>query len=526
MELNTSAAAADAGQKTRAGEPPDTAPPRFRRRKSYSRLAKQGVAWSLLRETVTELLQMPTTVILARLLNPYNFGVFAAARFFVMLGSRLTNFGFNTALVRMKDMRPIHASSVFVLNIATGFVLYAILAASATLTGRFFHSPEIASAMPIAALAFLINPPGAVSGALLVRDMEFRYTACADWVGASSMAASSIVLAWYGYGYWALLYGSLIGDSANTITKMCLARWRPSFRYSQAAINEVFSFGAGVFFKRLLDYAANNFDNLVIGRTIGVAPLGIYDKAFTTMNQVLMRVNTGGPNVSFRIFALIYEEADRFRRAYAKVVLTMTLFAYPLLAGMIVAGHDLIYVMYGPKWLPAVVPFQILCVAGALKMLNEYAGSAAQAFGHIWSQVWRQAVYTLLIGTCVYALSRYGLRGAAVGVLIATVVMTVLIHALLVRIAKVPVTGILRAQLPGLACAGCVALAEASARAAALAWHPGLAPWQLLVTQIAAAAMCCLVFLKVHRFAAVRAILLETAEEVPAWAGRIVRAIA
>ena len=96
------------------------------------------------------------------------------------------------------------------------------------------------------------------------------------------------------------------------------------------------------------------------------------------MLQMVNRLNAAGPGVSFRIFALIHEEPERFRRAYRKVMLTVTLIAYPVLAGLLASAPELFPVMSGPQWRPAVIPFQILCVAGMLKVLNEYADSALQ----------------------------------------------------------------------------------------------------------------------------------------------------
>ena len=88
-------------------------------------------------------------------------------------------------------------------------------------------------------------------------------------------------------------------------------------------------FGAGVHAKRLLDYTAQQGDNLVVGKFMGMTALGLYDKAFSTMNRFLARMNTGGPGVMFRIFAVIHEEPERFRRAYQRVMMSASLAGAP-----------------------------------------------------------------------------------------------------------------------------------------------------------------------------------------------------
>jgi O-antigen/teichoic acid export membrane protein len=280
----------------------------------------------------------------------------------------------------------------------------------------------------------------------------------------------------------------------------------------------------GVFAKRLLDYSASNLDNLVVGRLLGATTLGFYDKAFVTVDKVLGRINTGGPAVSFRVFAVIHEDRDRFRSAYRRVVLAIACVSFPILIGLAIAAPELITTMYGQRWASAVVPFQFLCVAGLFKVANEYAGSAAQAVGHIWSQVWRQAVYTGLIVVSVAALSPWGLRGAAIGVLVATVAMSILMHGLLIRITGMSVWDILLPQVPGVLATLAVSAAMVAARAAAAQTHLG-GP-AMLVSEAAAAVVAYAAFMKFNRFRDVRVLLRDAADDLGAPIGSIARLFA
>jgi PST family polysaccharide transporter len=277
-----------------------------------------------------------------------------------------------------------------------------------------------------------------------------------------------------------------------------------------------------VFVKRLLDYTANSVDNLVVGRVLGVTALGFYDKAFMTMSKVLVRMNRGGPLVSFRVFAIIHEEPDRFRRAYRKVVLAISLVSYPVLFGLSAAATEVIGVLYGERWLPAKTAFQILCIAGSLKVINEYAGMAAQASGRVWNQAWRQAAYTVLIVFSVAIGSRWGLTGASAGVLGATVVMTMLMNGLLVRTTAISTSTVVGAQIPGLLGAACVGAAVLLTRVVLPEMN---ARWELLLAEVVAGAVSYALFLKFNRFREVRTLIRDTAEDLAPALGRVVRLV-
>jgi O-antigen/teichoic acid export membrane protein len=493
--------------------------------KRYGKLAKRGVAWAFLRSGITEAITTPTSMILARLLTPFDFGVGAAAGFFLAMAARLTNVGFNQALVRLRHLRDDHCSSVFVVSLALGMLMFLSLALSAELLAHFLKTPQLTKVMPIAALSFVIRAFGTVPSALLVRNMEYRRNAVPDWLSSAGEAIAAITCAWLGYGYWSIIYGSLVGDVLNSGLKLALGGWIPSFRFSWPAMSELFSFGTGVFVKRLLDYGANNLDNLVVGRSLGMTALGFYDKAFSTMNKALVRVNTGGPVVSFRIFSIISDEPERFRKAYRKVALASAVLTYPVFAGIAMAAPDLVVVLYGERWTPAVLPFQILCIAAGFRVPNEYAGSAAQALGGIWSQVWRQAVSVALLVVFVVVLSSWGIGGAALGVLLSTVAMAVLMHALLIRMTGLHVSDIVQPLVPAIALSFIIAIAVLAARHGMLALGVH-SPFVRLLAECGTSTLCLLGCLKLNAFDEVRRLVHDIAADLPPVVGRVVRMIA
>jgi Membrane protein involved in the export of O-antigen and teichoic acid len=491
---------------------------------TYSKITKVGFIWSVISRSLGELIGIPTAMVLARLLTPYDFGVAAAAGFFVQLSQRLTNFGFNQALVQHKDLREEHKSVVFIVNGVIGVLAWLVLMACAPLFSSMFRSRDAAAVIPMAGLSIAIGAVGGVPAALLVRDLKFKEVGLLDSAAAWMTAAVSVLLAWLGWGYWSLIYSQIFSISIITVLRFRVARWWPRFLWSRAALMQLLSFGVGLHFKRLLESVAQNCDNLVVGNFLGLTALGYYDKAFSTMQRAVTLLNAGGPAVSLRVLAIIQDDDLRFRAAYRKLILTATLMAYPAIGYLILVAPHLILFLFGPQWISAVLPFQVLCAAGLLKVLNMYVSTAAQSKGQVWGEVWRQLLYVALIviGTAIG--SRFGLPGAAVGVLAATLVVTVLMHEWLARITGLTVRELLLPQVPAWLCAGLVGLMVLAARFA-VRWIPahGVTNGLLLGAETVAALLTYAAFIRFAPFVELRTVVDDTIEEFSPWVRSLLR---
>lgn len=484
-----------------------------KKQKSYGDTARKGAAWSVVRQGGHELIAVPMSMVMARLLSPEEFGVAVAASFFVLLAARLTQLGFNAALVRIKDLREEHVSSVLLVNLAVGTVSYAVLFVAAPAIGRFFNSPDSGSLVRIAALTFLITPLGSVSGAMIARSMAFRKAAVVDWTDSLVGAIVTIGMALAGWSYWSIPWGQVVAAVVRVVVQARLAGVVPSFRWSRSAISELLSYGLGVHSKRLLEYASANLDNLVVGKMMDLASLGLYDKAFSTMGRLVNRLTLGG--APFRIFAIIHEDGPRFRRAYTRLILSITMIGYPAFAFAMVAAGPLFDVLYGRRWSAAVLPFQVMCLGGMLKLLNAYASQANEAAGGIWGQVRRQAVGLVMVLAGAAIGTHYGgITGAAFGVTAATVILTVAMQDLVRRITGLAWREMLAPQMPAVFCGALVA-GGAFATALALRSRAPAAPsLVMLLGEAAAAGLLYVVFVLFAPFRALRELVGETASEV------------
>jgi PST family polysaccharide transporter len=493
--------------------PPADARPKRKSRKNYGKTAKVGAMWAVGRESVTQVLALPTAVLLARLLSPADFGIVAASSFFIQLGKRLGNMGLNTALVRMKDVREEHRASVFVLNMVIGLSCWALLMVAAPYLGAYYGDTRVTGALRLSSMIFLVNFFGVVEYAILQREMRFKQMALVEWTIPLLLMPTSVALAWAGYGYWSLLIGHLVSNAGSTAMKVYLGGWRPSFRVTRRGLAETVPFGMGVYAKRLLTYAAENLDSLIVGGMFGVTSLGFYDKAYNAADNLSNRLSLGS-TVMFRIFAIIREERERFIRAYTKVVLTGTIATLPVFAGLIIAAREFIVVLFGPKWLPAAVPFQLLCAAASMRLISGYASSAVQASGQIWGEVARKVTQVVLIVSLIIVFKPWGIQGAAFAVLAASVTLAILMQGLVRQVIGLTWRELLAPLWPSLVATVLTSVVIGSVTLAVRHYASGVDAWVVLILQAASGGVSWITFTLYARVAALQDVVDEVLDDL------------
>jgi PST family polysaccharide transporter len=239
----------------------------------------------------------------------------------------------------------------------------------------------------------------------------------------------------------------------------------------------------------------------------------LYDKAFNSADNLSNRMALGG-NVMFRIFAIIQDERARFVRAYSKVVLAGTIVTLPVFAGLIVAAPQFISVVFGDKWLPAVVPFQLLCASGAVRLVTRYDSAAVQASGRIWGEVWRKVAQVALIVGLVFAFRGWGIEGAAFGVFLSSVVLAVLMRGLVRKIVGLSWAELLAPLLPSSVAAAGTALSVGAVTLLIQEGASDTSAFALLPIQAATGGLFWLFFTLFGRFRALQDVVDEVLDDV------------
>ena len=383
-----------------------------------SRTVKESAGWTFFGRVLVFIINIGGTIVLARLLQPEDFGVFGIGLLFVGLTTRFGNMGFGVALVRREEIEDAHISSLFVINFCLYSLIVVLLMWASPFIGQYFNSPLIEDVLFVLAGLFFLYPFSSVARALLNRRMQFKATTLAETLQNFSGVLSAIGFAWNGFGVWSLIYGEYIRKSLQLLLLMFYARWWPCFCYKHSAMKDLFSFGIGMFFKRLLTYSTDKADVFIIGKELGVVPLGFYERAFGLMDLIIRELGNRMEPILFRAFSIIQNDQARILAAYKKVSLTISLLSYPIFFGLASVAPQLIYLLYGEKWMPSVIPLQFLCFSGPFRLQLQVVTMVMNSMGKIKVEIWLRvfALIVLIIG-CVLG-SKWGILGVAAAVTI------------------------------------------------------------------------------------------------------------
>jgi len=212
------------------------------------------------------------------------------------------------------------------------------------------------------------------------------------------------------------------------------ARWYPSFKVDFKASKDLFRFGGWVFFRDLCRYMANNVDYFFISRYLSTQALGFYTRAFDVMRLPQRRITRAVNSVLFAAFSRVQDQPEKVRAGFQKVVLAVSLVTYPILLGMMVTAPDFVHVVYGQKWVPMVIPLQIMCVAGILRSIDPFLNSVVTATGFVSHAAFRRFLEFGALTLATFIGVKHGIIGVSVAVVIVSVLVMFLMVSLLKRV--------------------------------------------------------------------------------------------
>ncbi len=411
---------------------------------------KKSVGWMLVGRVIKFVIHGLSSIAIVRLLEPRIFGIYSIAGLFIGFTKQFQGFGMGQAIIRHPELKPEHLSTFFVANLLGSTSLCAALWLAAPLLETLFREPAAVPVLRFLALGFLLNPFSSVSSAVLQRRMEFRAQTVANVVFALSQVLTALVLAWHGFGVWSLAIGQLTGQTARTLTLVLSARTLPRPRYSRSAARELAGFSVGMWIKNAALYAQDRVDYFVVGRWLGATALGFYERAYRIPEALVKEMGSTANNVLYSAYSQIQGERERVHAAFRRVVLALSLPAFPVLIGALLVAPALVHVVFGARWDPTVAPLQILCLGGLFRLASQTSSTLMNALGQIRLEVWSRLVSFVLMAAGCYFGTRWGLVGVAAAIVAAELFMAVVMGAILVRVGGIPLGSLFRPQIPAL----------------------------------------------------------------------------
>ena len=324
------------------------------------RKSVRGGVITFVSQAASVAIQLASTVILARLLTPKDYGIIAMVAAVTAFAGLLRDLGLSTAAIQKQNLTNAQQSNLFWINLAMGLTLTLSLAAAAPLVAWFYHKPGVLWVTVALSTSFLIGGLVAQSGALLVRNLWFGRQAAANFSGALAGLVVSVLLALNGCRFWSLVWGQLAGAVVTAVLIFMLSPFRPGLPQRETGIKEMLKFGAHITAYDFVNYFARNLDNILIGRFWGDGPLGLYSRAYALLMFPISNLRGPLNAVAFPVMSRLQDEPGAYCAYYRRITSLLALISMPLSAFLFVAAQPVITLALGRQWNGVVPIFEIL----------------------------------------------------------------------------------------------------------------------------------------------------------------------
>lgn len=375
----------------------------------------QGGGIVLGMQLAQQVLRLGTTMILARLISPYDYGLLGMVFTITTFMGVFADLGLSQATVQRTELSYAQISNLFWVNLGFGAFLAALTATSSRLVAWFYQEPELRSLTLWLSLGFLLNAAGTQHRALLSRKMQFGRLAVAQLGGFLLGAGAGIGWAARGWGAYSLVGQILVETSTTTLGVWLLTLWWPGLPSRHSKLADLLRFGGYLSGFNILNYFARNLDNILIGRFWGPNELGFYTRAYSLMTFPITLISEPMGRVMIPALSKLQHEPARYTQVYQRAMKLLALISFPLGAFLAVMAEEIIAVVYGSQWHKAVPIFRILCLASMVQAwcnsmgwLYLSTGKSHEMFK--WGAVGSTAIALGLL-PCIW----WGALGAAVG---------------------------------------------------------------------------------------------------------------
>jgi len=397
-------------------------------------LVRNSLGWSFANNVFGRSLTFVSSLVLARLLEPREFGVFAIALVVYSLLISLNDVGIFATIVRwpgnIDDVAPTATTLIFL----TSVVAYGVFFVAAPYCCRLVGAPDATGVTRLLALAIIVDGIFAVPVGMLTRYFRQDRRTIADLVNAVVATVVSILLAFHGYGVWSLAWGRLLGNLIGAI--LCTAfsehRYRPGFNFDAA--KKLLRSGAPLLGTTVVTIGVLNVDYLTIGRILGPTALGYYVLAFNVSSWAISIFSLAIDRVTLPTFARLRSNPVALRMTFIRATSMLCLVILPVCTLMAAMNHPLILFMYGSKWVDSTDALEFLALFAVVRIIVNLAMDTLIAVGHSSITFMLQSCWlAVLIPALIIGARTDGITGVAIGHVIVGFGVVVPIYAVVIK---------------------------------------------------------------------------------------------
>lgn len=343
-----------------------------------SQMAK-GVMWTAVGKYAGIAVQIIISMVLARLIAPEDFGVVAIAQVAISFISILSDLGIGAAVVQNKTLNDKDLNSIFTFTILLAFFLSAIVIGVSPFIANFYNNQKLIPISTMIAIAMLFNVIDTVPTSLFMKDKRFEFISKRDLLFNFIGGAISVVYALLGGGCYALVLAPIIRAICLLIVNLHTYPRRIDWHFHIDPIKKIFSFSVYQMLFNIVNYFSRNLDKLIIGKALNMKELGYYQKSYNLMMMPLQNITFVITPVLQPFLSDYQDDLNFIKEKYLKIIKFVATISVPLGICLYFTGYEIIYLMFGANWTPAVPAFKILAWSIPLQMVLSTSGSIFQS---------------------------------------------------------------------------------------------------------------------------------------------------
>jgi len=389
---------------------------------SFSNTVVKGLVWSSFEKLSVQIVQFIIGVILARLLTPAEYGIIGILLVFIAFMQVFIDSGFSKALIQTQDRSEIDYSTVFFTNSLISVGCYVLLWFGAPWIADFYNNPELIRYTRVIGSVLFFNALFAIPNTILIIHLDFKVLAKINFAGNLISGVIAILMAYYGYGVWALIWQQIIRAVLLVLLYWLFVRWKPLLVFSKESFKRLFAFGSKLLYASLLGMIVNNFTNLFIAKLSSTKDLGYYTRGTQFTDVVYGTTSSVLDSVLLPIFSKSQNDLPLLVSYFRTFIRSVALLIVPIFFLLAFVSKPLVLLLLTEKWLPVVPIMQIFCFARLITIIAGLNITVLYAIGRS-DLVLKQQVIKIIIRVVFLALAlKFGIIYIAIAELLSTIV--------------------------------------------------------------------------------------------------------
>lgn len=326
--------------------------------KDQTRLA---VYWDFFNKFSTQGFTFLFSIILARLLSPNEFGIIALPLIFLAISQCFIDSGFSAALIRKPQLTEEDLNTAFYFNVVIGAVFYVILFLASPYIADYYEVPILNDLLKISALATIFSPLQSVHLAIFSRNLDYKTPAIISFTCCIFTGIVGVILAYYGYGVWALVFQGVAGHVLRLTMIWMMSSWRPRLLWSWISFRHLFGFGSKIMASGLIDVLYDNIFPAIIGKAYSMNDLGLYNRSISYAKLPYSQINGMLDGISYPVLSKFQHDEEKLRQAFLRVLRLNIFVLCPVMLCLSALAYPIIVLMLTDKWVACVPLFKVLC---------------------------------------------------------------------------------------------------------------------------------------------------------------------